>query len=120
MTYYKLYKKIASDYDILFPLKEKEISVRKNAIPNDIIFHKKNCNKNEYMSAMDKIAEIYYLVMERYGSKKVYEIQEDLINKYERIDTDREITFSTIISVLVLSGYDKNHIITKLKEKLLS
>lgn len=122
LTAFQIYKIITKELGILFPLMEKEIVVRKNPIPNNLEFHKKNISKIELSNNMDEISHIYYKIFKDVGEDKFYEYHsmKSIFNEKPREYPDRKVNLSTVLSILFLSGFrDKelyNRGITYLKQ----
>lgn len=111
-TAYTIYKQICKELNILFPLKESEISIRKNPIPNNLEFHEKGISKKELSDNMNDISICYYKIFKYLGEEKFYNLQEsiDIFSENCREYPDRNINISTVISILYLSGFRDNEL----------
>ena len=119
MTWFKIYKQLCKELDIMFPLQQKELSVPINPIPNSLEFQKRNATKlvsyEEYQASLYERAAIYYKICKMLG----FDVVEDLSGKNETFKLrssehpDRYVNLHTVISVLYLSGFKGSDLIQR-------
>lgn len=112
LTAYKIYKQISKKLELKFPLKEMDITIRKNPIPNNLEFYKKGINKKELNNSIDDITNIYYSLFKNLGEDKFYELQNNIaiFKEIPKEFPDRSINMMTVISILYLSGFRNNEL----------
>ena len=127
MTAYKIYKKICNDLNILFPFKESEISVH-SSMTNSLEFRKRISKKtsNDGNSSIKlsnylddtKKSFIYYKIYRKIGEAEIDKIHNILNNLYSspKNHPDKLVDLHTIISILYLSGYRGDSLISKIDD----
>ncbi len=119
MTQYKIYRHICNELNILFPLKESEIVTLVNPIPNTLEFQNKEDRKNltytDYNNRLTERAMLYYKVCKIVGTEKIEKFtKENSTFKLRSSEhPDRKVNLHTVISVLYLSGFRDNDLITR-------
>lgn len=113
MTWYKIYRLLCMELNILYPLKQSELCVRVNSIPNSLEFHKRNLSKITLSDNLDELADVYYRLMKDIGFSKFCEISLPIFNYRCKEYPDRIININTILSVLYLSGYKGDYLYDK-------
>lgn len=115
---FKIYKILAQELGIMFPLKESELTTPINPIPNTLEFDLKNFKKlgrDEVESRRMDRTKAYYKVYKKLGSEEF----EKLTNNKESFKirskehSDRYVNLHTIISILYLSGFRDDELIDK-------
>ena len=119
-TCYKIYKAICNDLGILFPLRESELVVRQNPIPNNLEFYKSPISKEDLHKCLDDISKTYYKIFQEIGEDNFYNLHEsnEIFNEHPREYPDRNINISTVISILYVSGFRDNILYEKAKKYL--
>ena len=115
LTWYRIYRQLCSELDILFPLKQSELSPRQNPIPANLEFHARNVGKKLVDQTQNDIAKIYYKLYRDLGEDEFLELhtQHDVFNQRCMEFPDRKVNISTVISVLYMSGYRGNTLYQK-------
>lgn len=107
LTAFKIYKRITKELDLMFPLKEMDIIVRKNPIPNNLEFYKKGISKEDLNTSLNNMTKTYYSLFKDIGEDKFYKLQEEIpiFNETPKEYPDRNVNVMTVISILYLSGF---------------
>lgn len=119
MTQYKIYKLLAQELGIMFPLKESELTTPINPIPNTLEFDIKNVknkmSRDEIESRRMDRAKAYYKVYKKLGSEKFEELSAKNINfkLKSKEHSDRYVNLHTIISILFLSGFREDELVKR-------
>lgn len=119
MTQYKIYKLLAQELGIMFPLKESELTTPINPIPNTLEFDIKNAknkmSRDEIESRRMDRAKAYYKVYKKLGSEKFEELSAKNINfkLKSKEHSDRYVNLHTIISILFLSGFREDELVKR-------
>ena len=122
LTSFQIYKRICKDLGILFPLKESELVIRQNPIPNNLEFHLKGINKKDLRISLDDISKIYYKIFKELGEDKFYNLHEEklIFNEEPREYPDRKVNLSTVLSILYVSGFRNDILYERAKKFLLN
>lgn len=107
ISWYKIYRQLCTELEIIFPLKQSEICTRINPIPNNLEFHKKNISKKELNNNLDEISKTYYKIYKTIGEELFEKLNDENLIFQNRANEypDRKVNISTVISSLYLSGY---------------
>lgn len=121
LTSFQIYKKIVKELGLLFPLKESELVVRQNPIPNNLEFHLKGISKKDLSNNMNDISNVYYKLFKEVGEEKFYSLHDkiQLFKEEPREYPDRKVNISTVISILYVSGFRKDELYKRAKAYLI-
>lgn len=121
LTSFQIYKKIVKELGLLFPLKESELVVRQNPIPNNLEFHLKGISKKDLSDNMNDISNVYYKIFKEVGEEKFYSLHDKIqvFNEEPREYPDRKVNISTVISILYVSGFRKDELYKRAKAYLI-
>ena len=122
LTAFQIYKKICKELGLLFPLKESELVIRQNPIPNNLEFHIKGISKKELSNNLDDISDTYYKIFKELGETKFYSLHDkhEIFLEEPREFNDRRVNLSTVLSILYVSGFRKNELYNRGKNYLLN
>ena len=122
LTSFQIYKRICKDLGLLFPLKESELVIRQNPIPNNLEFHLKGISKKELSNNLDNISDVYYKILKDLGETKFYALHDEhkIFLEEPREFSDRRVNISTVLSILYVSGFRKDELYKRGKEYLLN
>ena len=107
LTWYRIYRRLCTELDIMFPLKQSEISPRVNPIPNNLEFHAKHASKKEVDDNITAISKVYFKLYKNLGEDEFWRLTEEIPTFALRCmeHPDRRVNISTVASILYLSGY---------------
>lgn len=122
LTSFQIYKKICKELGLLFPLKESELVIRQNPIPNNLEFHLKGISKKELSNNLDDISDAYYKIFKEFGETKFYGLHDEheIFLEEPREFNDRRVNLSTVLSILYVSGFRKDELYKRGKKYLLN
>ena len=122
LTAFQIYKRICKELGLLFPLKESELVIRQNPIPNNLEFHLKGISKKELSNNLDDISDAYYKIFKEFGETKFYALHEEnkIFLEEPREFSDRRVNLSTVLSILYVSGFRKDELYKRGKQYLLN
>ena len=122
LTAFQIYKKICKELGLLFPLKESELVIRQNPIPNNLEFHLKGIDKKDLSNNLDDISGAYYKIFKELGETKFYSLhnKHKIFLEEPREFNDRKVNLSTVLSILYVSGFRKDELYNRGKKYLLS
>lgn len=119
MTWFKIYRRLCTELEILYPFKQQEMTVPVNPIPNSLEFQLRNFKKtssyDEYRNNLNHRAFAYYKICKQLGFDKVEELSEN-IETFKLKCTehpDRYVNLHTVISVLYLSGFRDDELVRR-------
>lgn len=119
LNQYKIYKILAQELGIMFPLKESELTTPINPIPNTLEFDIKNIknklSRDEIETRRLHRAKAYYAIYKKLGSDKFEELSSKKPNfkLKSKEHSDRYVNMHTIISILFLSGFRGDELIKR-------
>ena len=122
LTAFQIYKKICKELELLFPLRESELVIRQNPIPNNLEFHLKGISKKELSNNLDDISNTYYRIFKELGETKFYALHNEhaIFLEEPREFIDRRVNLSTVLSILYVSGFRKDELYKRGKKYLMN
>ena len=122
LTSFQIYKKICKELELLFPLKESELVIRQNPIPNNLEFHLKGISKKDLSNNLNDISSAYYKIFKEFGEDKFYSLHDnhEIFSEEPREFRDRKVNLSTVLSILYVSGFRKDELYNRGKKYLLN